>query len=340
MSRFLPVLIILAAGFCRAATLKPTDEQISIIRQTIDQVFADSFRQGYILAEQLPDTIPGRPIHSLLLASVMNAQMIDAEDYSRAKQFFSHVDSSIDILKDWVDRNPDDAWGLFLLGSAYGYKAIIHAQKGSWLKSLIDALKAKGRYSDALKLDPTLYDAYTGLGNYHYWSTVKLGKYIPFLPDNREMGLKELQISVDSSHFSTRPAEVGLAWALLEEKRVGEAMSLGKRLFQETGGGRNSLWIIGGAYWRMGNLPQAAEYYGDLMNSFLETGDQNYYNVIFCRYRRGVCFFGMGQHQRAKGEFETILSYEISREVKNRLKNIYKKTREYLDRIEKESSGS
>jgi tetratricopeptide (TPR) repeat protein len=321
-----------------SATLKPSREQIKILSETVDYVCADRYMQAFGSCSQLNDTIPGQPIYNLLYAGILHAEMLDAEEYSRGKAFLAHVDSTIIILKDWIDENPDDPWGYFFLGSAYGYKATWHGQQKSWLKSLIDGLKARGKFAKALKIDSTLYDAYTGTGNYHYWSSAKLGKYIPFLPDNRDKGLQELRLAVDSSLFSNKPAVIGLGWALINEKQFFGAIEAGRWLYEESSGGRASLWILGGAYWRMGNLRYAEKYYNELIKSLQQTGEQNYYNLIVCRYRRGVCLFGMGKHEAAKREFEMVMSYNVSGEVAGRHKKTYKKAREYIEKLEKYSS--
>jgi hypothetical protein len=85
----------------------------------------------------------------------------------------------------------------------------------------------------------------------------------------------------------------------------------------------------------MGNLPLAAKYYGELLRSFQRVGNQNYYNIIVCRYRRGVSLKGMGKYEEARFEFERILSYDISRDVRKRLDKVFRKTRQRLDEIER-----
>jgi tetratricopeptide (TPR) repeat protein len=338
MTRTVSVLLWLATS-CWSATLRPSPEQLTILSETVDYIFADRFRQAYGRCDRLNDTIPGRPIYHLVYAGVLHAEMFDAEDYGRGKTFIAHIDSSIKVLKKWTDDNPDDPWGYFFLGTAYGYKATWHGQKKSWLKSLIDGLKARGKFAKAIKIDSTLYDAYTGMGNYHYWSSAKLGRYIPFLPDNRDKGLEELRLAADSSLFSRKPAMLGLAWALINEKKFPDAVSMGNLLYEETSGGRASLWILGGAYWRMGNLRYAEKRYSELIESLQQAGEQNYYNLIFCRYRRGVCLYGMARHEPARREFEELMSYDVSEEVAGRHKKTYKKTREYIDKLEKRSSS-
>lgn len=335
MRYFILIWLGLSGPIAVSATLEPSSQQITVFSRAIDMLFSDSFAQAYEMVSQFPDTIPGRPVYNLLYGGVVHAEMFDGENYDKEKIFFAHIDSSINALDKWTDQNPRDAWGLFYLGTAYGYKSLLYAQKQSWFKSLMSGLKSKGRFTDAVELDPTLYDVYTGLGSYHYWSTVKLRRYVPFLSDNRERGLDELQLAIDSSHFSSKPAEVGLAWALIEENKLTRAARIGLHVYKETGGGRNSLWILGSAYWRMGNFAMASEYYGDLIDSFEKAGNQNYYNLILCRFRRGSCLYCLGKDAEAKQEFETLLSYNVSGEIRKRHKNTFEKAREYLENIEK-----
>ncbi len=335
MTSIVAACLWLAAVPCGTATLEPAPEQLNIISESIDYIFADSFAQAYRTCILLDDPVAGRPVAHLLYASILHAEMLDAEDYDRGEIFLAHIDTTVESLKKWIDNNPDDPWGYFFLGSAYGYRATWHGQKGSWLKSLLDGLKARGKFSKALELDSTLYDAYTGIGNYHYWSSERLRKYLPFLSDNREKGLQELRLAVDSSRFSAKAAEVTLAWALIHEKKLPEAAAIGRKLYARTSGGRASLWILGSVYWNMGNLGTTQEYYSKLIESLMRAGHQNYCNLIFCRYRKGVCLFGTGKNIEARNEFETLLSYKVSKEVAERHKETFEKAKYYLDRLKK-----
>lgn len=328
------LIFITTTQFLFGATLRPGETNIITIRKTIDFVYADSFAAARLSAESINDTLSGKPLYHLIFASILHAEMADAEDYSKRKEFFAHIDSSMKALKDWLKKNPDDPWGRFYLGTGHAYKSVWHAQHKSWLKSLIEGLKAKGEFSKAVKLDPLLYDAYAGMGNYHFWSSARLSKYIPFLSDNREKGLRELRLARDSSFFSSKLAETGLAWALIHQNKLSEAAKVGQALYDESSGGRVSLWILGGVYWRFGNLKKAQNYYSELLESLISFGGQNYYNLIFCRYRKGVCLYETQKIEEAKTEFETILSYDASKKIRKKHKKTYKKTKEYLKKIE------
>ncbi len=333
-SKNLILFLLVLSSVSAAASLKPSDEQFLIIQQNVEYVFEDSFAQAYNKLSELNDTIEGQPIYRLIYSSILHAQMVDAEDDGQEKTLLQNLDSSIDILKKWVDNNPDDAWGLFFLGSAYGYKSVWYGQNGNWIKSLLAGLKSKSRFSEALQADSTLYDAYTGLGSFHYWSSVKLSKYIPFLPNNRNLGLQELRLATDSSHFSRQAATVGLAWALVNENRLSDALGISRKLMQSTNNGRAALWLMAGIYWRMGNLGRAAFYYDEIIKSLEKTDGQNFYNLIFCHYRKGVCFYAAKNYDDSRTEFEKTLEYDPPGKLKNRLKDTLSKSKDYIKKID------
>jgi tetratricopeptide (TPR) repeat protein len=339
MKKLLVIFILVMSVRSLGATLKPVEPQLSALHKTINYVFADSFPEAIKTANNLGDTIPGQPIYHLLNASILHAQMMDGEDFSREDEFMDNINKASDALEKWIKRNPKDAWAYFFWGSAYGYKAVWLGQRGSSFKSLLAGLKAKARFSDALDLDSTLYDSYTGMGSYHYWSSAKLRKIFPFISDNREDGLRELKLAMDSSLISAKGAGIAYGWALLNERKYSDALKVANHLKETSQGGRTTLWLLAAVYWSSGNLKNASDYYGQIIQSLEQVGNQNYYNLIFCRYRKGVCDYGLREYASARVQFDAILAYNPSKAIRERHKKINERTKDYLDKIEKKNSG-
>jgi tetratricopeptide (TPR) repeat protein len=334
MKSRLPILLVfLSFSIAYPASLKPSDKDLTLFQNTIDCVFSDSFSQAERLVSSYSDTIPGQPLYHLLYASILHSRMMDSEDYSRETDFMTNIDKAVEGLEKWIKLNPSDAWGYFLQGTAYGYKTIWQGQKGSWLKSMLTGLKAKGRFFDALEIDPHLYDCYTGIGSYHYWSSVKLRSIFPFLSDNRDEGLSELRLAADSSLISSKAAYTAYGWALLNEKKFQEATKVAEHLKEITDGGRSSLWLMAAVHWNWDDIRKAIEDYGLLTESLTRAGEQNYYNLIFCRYRRGNAYYILKNYNAAEAEFRILLSYDPPISVRIRHKKTYEKTEEALEKI-------
>jgi tetratricopeptide (TPR) repeat protein len=339
MKKLLLILILVLSSISSGATLKPEGRELYATLKTIDYVFADSFSEAMKTATELDDTLLGQPIYHLLYASILHAQMMDGEDFSREDEFMDNINKASDALETWIKQNPKDAWAYFFWGSAYGYKAVWLGQRGSSLKSLLAGLKAKARFSDALDLDSTLYDSYTGMGSYHYWSSAKLRKIFPFISDNRTDGLRELKLAMDSSLISSKGAGIAYGWALLNERKYSDALKVANHLKDTSLGGRTTLWLLAAIYWSNGNLKKASDYYGEIVQSLEQVGNQNYYNLIFCRFRKGVCDYGLRDFASAKVQFDAILAYNPSKAIRDRHKKTYERTKDYLDKIKTQTGG-
>ncbi|MBK7092480.1 MAG: hypothetical protein IPH59_12300, partial [bacterium] len=109
----------------------------------------------------------------LYLAGVDHAEMMDREDFTNKRQFEMLVEKAIDLAEKAKSNSDKAAWAYLTIGNGHAYAASIEAKAGSWWTAMRRGLKAKSAYLEALELDPTLYDAYLGLGTYHYWKSAK-----------------------------------------------------------------------------------------------------------------------------------------------------------------------
>jgi hypothetical protein len=94
MTSIAAACLCLAAVPCGTATLEPSPEQLNIITETIDYIFTDSFAQAYEACAHMNDPVPGKPVAHLLFASVLHAEMLDAENYDRGEIFLAHIDTT------------------------------------------------------------------------------------------------------------------------------------------------------------------------------------------------------------------------------------------------------
>ena len=76
-----------------------------------------------------------------------------------------------------LDKNEDDIDALYYTGSAYLYNGRWYGETGSWLKAFWYGRKGANYLEKVIKKAPDYYDAYYGLGMYHYYADV-LPKFI------------------------------------------------------------------------------------------------------------------------------------------------------------------
>lgn len=125
-----------------------------------------------------------------------------------------------------VKKDEDDWFANFFLGGVYGWMAKYYLDASAKWKTFINARKAKGYFEKTLKLDPDCFDAYYGLGEYHYYAGTlpKLLRF--FLPilnfeGDTKRGMSELNLAKDKAIYSKDFAayELVLIYLDKEEKR-------------------------------------------------------------------------------------------------------------------------
>ena len=98
----------------------------------------------------------------------------------------------------WTEREPHRADAWFFLGAAYGVRVQYRVLRAERLSAARDGKRIKDALEKALALDPSLEDAYFGIGLYHYYAdlapaALKIVRWMLFLPGgDRARGLKEM----------------------------------------------------------------------------------------------------------------------------------------------------
>jgi tetratricopeptide (TPR) repeat protein len=118
----------------------------------------------------------------------------------------------------WTTREParGEAW-FYLAGS---YAPVVQARvfRGQRLSAARDGKKIKTSLERALALDPTITDAYFGIGLYHYYAgvaptTFKMLRWLLLLPGgDREQGLREMQQARERGALLRGEADYQLHW--------------------------------------------------------------------------------------------------------------------------------
>ena len=125
--------------------------------------------------------------------------MLNPEETSRDAALLARINTAIDAAEAWVAREPKRAEAWFYLGGAYGTRVLLRGHRGQYLAAARDGKRIHDSLQLAISLDPTIGDAYFGLGLYHYYAAIapraaRILSTLMFLPGgNRTGGLKEME---------------------------------------------------------------------------------------------------------------------------------------------------
>jgi tetratricopeptide (TPR) repeat protein len=125
--------------------------------------------------------------------------LIDPEDTRRDPALLKRINTAIASAEAWVAREPKRAEAWFYLGGAYGTRVLLRGHRGQYLAAARDGKRIHDSLQLAISLDPSLGDAYFGLGLYHYYAAIapraaRILSMLMFLPGgDRAGGLKEME---------------------------------------------------------------------------------------------------------------------------------------------------
>jgi tetratricopeptide (TPR) repeat protein len=161
-------------------------------------IFDANFDQVPALLADACGPAPAEACQLLDVASLWWQIQIDPYNRSHDVLFVSRADAAIAAIEAWTAREPmrGEAW--FYLGGAYGARAQWRVLRGERLAAARDGKHVKEALERALALDPTLQDAFVGIGLYHYYAGVapaaaKMLRWLLLLPGgDKTAGLQEI----------------------------------------------------------------------------------------------------------------------------------------------------
>jgi tetratricopeptide (TPR) repeat protein len=202
------------------------------------------------------------------------------------------------------------AWSYFYLGGSYGYRAFHHHQKKSYINALSDLLKAAEFLEKAIEIDSTLYDAYMGIGGYHYFIN-ELWGVVPFVGIDSKKGIQEVMIAVEKGRYSRIAAKDGLVLILLREKEYTSALKLTLDLIGEYPKNRTFTWTLAKVFSEMGDWERALQTYKKLQQLIQEGQPDNLYNLLSCKLEIASAYFQLNREKE---------SIDICRQILDRIK--------------------
>ncbi len=329
---------------------KYPDYQDEEIKRLFFEGIDACFRENYPLAKEKFEIIvskaPQDPAGYFFLAMLYQTQMIDYESYFMEKDFYENIKVAKKYAQERIKNNKKDPWGYLFLGNAYGAKAFYDAKKGNWWSGLNSGLKAKSALKEAVKCDPELYDAYAGLGSYHYWASVvtKVLWWLPFIGDKRQQGITEMKLAQERSVFSQDAATNGLIWMYINEKKIDQAIDLAKRMQNKYPEGKSFLWALAEAYYEKPDWSNALSCYQEILERVENQihgprsggnhgeNPSSHYNWIECKFCIANCLFNLERFNECVLICEEMQSHPLDERTKDRQKDKLKNAKRLLER--------
>jgi tetratricopeptide (TPR) repeat protein len=162
---------------------------------------------------------------------------LDPANRVHDEEFQTKSDAAIAAIDAWTEREPQRAEAWFFLGGAYGARAQWRVLREERLAAARDGKRIKNALEQALALDPSLNDAYFGIGLYHYYADVapaafRMLRWVLLLPGgDRLEGMREMLRARSEGQLLQSEADYQLHLIYLwYEKQPERALQLLRRL--------------------------------------------------------------------------------------------------------------
>ncbi len=224
--------------------------------------------------------------------------------------FFFLADRAIDAAEKYQDQFGEDAESKLCLGTIYGYRAFVQGRAKSYIKAAWDGKKSHDYFNDALQLDPQTYDAYLGLGVFHY--------FLDFMPKpmrwvaslmgvsgDAVTGIKEIRIAAQKGIYCKIEAQYYLAQFM---PWMDGDFDSGEKILTELSNQypANTLIEFTRAVWEIRRhdvLTAQRRLTSIVENNNSPLGDLKQY----AQYKLAECYFRLGDYNNAKAMYQSFL---------------------------------
>lgn len=230
--RILAVLILSGACACLQAGQAPplyTDHDLppgvlEEMKRGQDLAMSLELVQAEAVIRAAMAQAPEHPLGGVFLLATMLSRV--QEEFRAGKRqvdpaFFREAEGLIRKAEAQRRAYPHSPYPRLYLGAALGMRGLARLYSGSYFSSYRDGKRGATLLQEAVALDPQLYNAYMGLGQFEYYCGT-LGSVLQFLlalPGDPDKGLAMLKTCEDRASYAAWPCKAFRVKLILADRK-------------------------------------------------------------------------------------------------------------------------
>jgi len=334
------ILLLLAfSGSLWSELSMDSPEVERIILKGLKLVHDDKTTEAVEEFKKLIKLFPDDPIGYFYVAASLQTMMDDYRNYSYLDEFNKYMNLAIKTAEEKKKKGNLSAYDCLYMGGAIGYRGIHKALTGNWFGAFVDGLKGKGYLEKALKLDPELYDAYYGLGTYHFWKSLKskIFWWLPFVADKRQMGIDMIKLAIEKGKYSREDAKYALVRIWVENKEYDKAFAMIEKLRKARPNKPFLLWFLGQAQLETQRYDEAIKTYRSLLSALTSSPYYHPAGEVECRYYLALAYYKNKAFEESYAQIDSILSFQKDSRRNKSMREFIGKAKKLRKKIDREA---
>ncbi len=215
-----------------------------LIREGLRALYYLDYASARARFQELTDEFPESPMGAYATATAVWWELtneFDEKNPALEKEFLDAAGKSAQAARAALKKGDPTGEASLCLGGALGLQARWEAINGQWLSAYRHGRQAFKDQKKAIEINPQMYDAYLGVGIFHYY-TATLPAVVKVLAKlifggNKQEGLSEIQTAMEKARFSRTAARLFLVGIYINnEKDPRRALALVREGRQEFSG--------------------------------------------------------------------------------------------------------
>jgi len=307
----------------------------TLIAQGMQKTHNENYTEAIETFEKLIDLHPQYPLGYFSTAAVYHTIMRNYRVKTFEVEFDSLLNLAIKIGEKQVRNDRKDALSHFYLGGAYGFRGFHEVRKGDWLGAFRDGWKGISCLQRVVIIEPELYDAYYGLGTYHYWRSAKakILRFLPFMKNETQRGIEEVWLSINKGKYTTIEGKYALVAIYYDDKNYKEALSINQQLYELFPSNPACLYMRARIFEQLENWEESNECFENLLDHLSKSEYKSIGYQIECFYRIGLCLHKLGEFDSSLKQVEIGLNLKNNRDASKELEGPLENSSEILKKL-------
>ncbi len=316
-------------GFTQNFLSEKTD---SLINLGVNSIIIQNFDEAENYFKQLEKTDNVNPFGKIYIAVTSISKSFDLGEEYNWDYITKLLKDAINVAEENYSKYPESVTALYSLALAEGYYAYVKGLESNWFSAISNGYDAIKNFERCLMIDSTFYETYTAIGTFKYWKSKK-GSFLPMISDEKELGIKFLELAITKAEHSNYLAVNSLLWIYIDKKEFQKAINLSHKILKKYPKSRLFKWALARAYESV-DMHKSIDVYKNILNDYESMRGLNGYQKIVLQHLIAQLEYKLGNKKKALELCDEILNTKnlseyVLDELDDRLERV-KKMRETI----------